>query len=384
MSGYNCEEKRRNYTNSPAPGRGVLADIIQGGAMEAGIKKQFSLYSSEKHKYRIRATFFDMISGDREPKQTKGLAAVFYWNHLFLFDFLNLDMVKKAVGRRLSAREITAITVSAEKYTVDNKKADIVITLDGKAGPLLAVIIEAKSIDAGGISTAALAGQIKAKYLEKGKFPELLEYEKVGVVLTKYTQLISDIAGVTWDQIIDLLEKRADSENELDITSQYLKFLTNIGGAMKYYDEEVLSLPAGKTSDLIQKHKVYSCKANSRNAKDKRPLFMAFREKGGAMSTLYKLEYSVRMDPKAPNAIEKLENSDADPGHIKRIKEYLESFPRLEESFPAEDYTFYVFSTDCNIDLPNKPRPAKNNTPLTYYTLKQMLEEEILPSKSTQ
>jgi hypothetical protein len=107
---------------------------------------------------------------------------------------------------------------------------------------------------------------------------------------------------------------------------------------------------------------------------------MAFREKsGGAMSTLYKLENSITLNPWDPDAIAMLEKSDVDPGHINRIKEYIKDLG--QESFSKTEHRFYVFSRDGNIDLPNKPRPVKNNTAIIYYTLKQMLEEETLSPK---
>jgi hypothetical protein len=355
------------------------------------IQKRFLLYHSdgrEKHRPKRNATFFDLISGKGEPKQTKGLAAVFYWNHKFLFDFLNLEAIRQKTGEKFSEKNIAAIDVCAEKYTTDNERADIVISLDGKEGPLLAIIIEAKSIGKK-VNTGDLSQQINSKYLEEGKFQDLRNYKKLGVVLTKYTQYISDVACVTWDQIIELLDKQANSVNDLsvnepDITDQYLDFLTNIGGAMKFYEKEVLSLPAGDTSELIQKHQVYSCRAESGNNKAKKPLFMAFRERGGAMSTLYKLEEKILLDLNAPNALEKLENSGVNPGHIKRIKGYIKDYRQQQGSFSGKDRVFYVFSTDCNIDLPNKPKPSKTITGSTYYTLKEMLEEKILKPKNTE
>lgn len=349
--------------------------------METKIKKRFSLYDSEKHKSKMNATFFDLLSGKWEPQQTKGLAAVFYWNHKFLFDFLNLDAIREKTGKKFSEKNVAALEVCAERTAVDRKRADIVITLDGKEGPPLAVIIEAKSIGTGGVNTKVLSQKIKSAYLKESQFPELRNYKKVGVVLTKYTQYISDIACVTWDQIIELLGKPSNPKSGPDIISQYRDFLTNIGGAMKFYEEEVLSLPAGRTSALIQKHQVYSCEAESKNANCRTPLYMAFREKdGGAMSTLYKLEDKIQLDPKA---LEQLENSDTAPGHIKRIKGYIDAlFSREPDPFPNGDHLFYVFSTDNNIDLPKKPRPFKSNTSPVYYTLKQMLEEEILKPRN--
>ena len=153
---------------------------------------------------------------------------------------------------------------------------------------------------------------------------------------------------------------------------------------MKLYEKEVLSLPAGRTLDLIQKYKVYSCKAE--NDRYETPLYMAFREKdGGAMSTLYKPEDKIQLDPKVPGAIEKLENSGADPGHIERIKGYINDlFSREPDPFPNGDHIFFIFLTDNTIDLPNKPKPVIAFEGAAYYTLKEMLEETELPPRAAQ
>jgi hypothetical protein len=178
--------------------------------MPKELKKAFYLYNDEKRHYK--ATVFDLMSGSREPKQTKGLAYVFYANRQFLFDFLNLDLMKEAVyqktGKKLSPKNVTDITVNAEKYTEGGQRADIVISLKDKRAPLLALIIEAKGIDKGGVNTGALAQQIKSEYLEDSRFPDLGAYPKLGVVLTKYTQHIDGVVSVTWDQIIDLLHRQ--------------------------------------------------------------------------------------------------------------------------------------------------------------------------------
>ena len=152
---------------------------------------------------------------------------------------------------------------------------------------------------------------------------------------------------------------------------------------MKFYEKEVLSLPAGRTSDLIQKYKVYSCKAE--NDRYETPLFMAFRESGGAMSTLYKLEDKIQLDPKVPGAIEKLENSGADPGNIERVKGYINDlFSREPDPFPNGDHLFFILLKDDTIDLPNKPKPAIAFEGAAYYTLKELLEETELKPRAVQ
>jgi hypothetical protein len=344
------------------------------------MKRAFHLYDSEKRGFR--ASVFDLISGDKEPKQTKALAYLFYHNGPLLVDFLNSPMlqgaVEKAAGKRLLAKNIAALEVSAEKFTSAGDRADIVITIDGKDGPLLALIIEAKSAGKGHVNTDSLEGQIKDRYLAPGKFPDLSAYKKLGLVLTKYTKIIDGVVNVTWDQLINFLVNHAGPEDDADLTGQYVHFLTHIGGAMKFYEEEVASLPAGETAALIEKYQVYSCRAISGNARLKKSLFMTFREKGGAMSRLYKLETLITLNPLKPGALEGLKNSNSDPGHIKRLLGYIKDYPKYRGPFTDEDRLFYVFSTDGNIDLPHKPKPAKTGVFNAYYTLKEILTEPVV------
>jgi hypothetical protein len=353
------------------------------------MKKSFHLYNSEKRFFD--ATVFDLIGGDSELEQTKALAYLFYADNTLLFDFLNLDQVKNAVqektGEKLLAKNITAIGISAEQYTAHDKRADIVISLGEKAGPLLALIIEAKSINRDHVNPGDLAQQMN-NYLGETRFPELRGYKKLGIALTKNPMIIDGVVSVTWDHIINLLVNHAGTYtghfNAADLCGQYIFFLSRIGGAMKFYDEEVVSLPAGETIELIEEYQVYSCRTGNKNDRFKRPLYITFREKGGFMPKLYKLETIITLNPTDPAALRGLKNSTADPDHIKRIEGYIKDYPgQRRRPFEDKDRLFFVFSTDT-IDLPNKPKPAKNNAYTAHYTLKQILTEKILETKTAQ
>ena len=112
----------------------------------------FRLYSDAQLKYN--SSVFDMISGDRnfETKQTKGLAYIFSQYPEFLLKFLESDVIfpllKQTTGLPKSEikREISSIEVSAERISTTRNRADIVIKIDSKDKPLVAIIIEAKSI----------------------------------------------------------------------------------------------------------------------------------------------------------------------------------------------------------------------------------------------
>jgi hypothetical protein len=106
---------------------------------------------------------------------------------------------------------------------------------------------------------------------------------------------------------------------------------------------------------------------------------MTFREKGGVMPALYKLEDIIILNPTDPDALEGLKSSAADPDHIKRLEGYIKEYPSCFAPFSEQDHLFYIFSKDGTIKLPNKPKPPKkNNTNIAYYTLKDILEKETV------
>jgi len=88
------------------------------------MKKIFRLYTDNRANYN--SSIFDLIDGDKETKQTKGLAYVFSQYNDFLFAFFNYKPVSIAISHLLDAkidkRNITAIEVSAERLIKDKKR----------------------------------------------------------------------------------------------------------------------------------------------------------------------------------------------------------------------------------------------------------------------
>jgi hypothetical protein len=146
---------------------------------------------------------------------------------------------------------------------------------------------------------------------------------------------------------------------------------------MKFYEEEVLSLPAGSSIEFVEKYRIYSCPVSHRNANLKKSLFMTFRNKnGGEMSTLYKLDETVILNPSDSNEIDRLGETNLKPEYIKRLKDYLTA--TREKWQDTDDCKYYVFSEDT-IELSKKPRPKNGNqVNIAYYTLKELLQNELV------
>jgi len=299
-----------------------------------------------------------------------------------LFSFLEFkpvkDSIKKCLNSNIKYDDITSIEVSAERLTLDKRRADIVIKIDTKKKPLIALIIEAKTIKAN-VNQQSLAAQISG-YLDDQKFPELSSYNKIGIVLTKYSQSIPDVVNISWENIVNLLWDFCKKLNQNEIITQYLKFLTQIDKSMKYYEKEVLSIPAGKSLTMVQQHNIYVC-PDTKNYNYKRPLFVTFRQaNGGVMDKLYKIEDIIILNPTNQNEVQALKDSTY-PDSIKtRISNYLTA---ANYNTPIDyDEKFYILSETESIDLNLNPRPQRNNAKFTYYTLKEILTNQIVTPES--
>lgn len=346
------------------------------------MKTHFRLYTDTKTDFQ--SSIFDLINGDKETKQTKGLAYVFSQYEHFLFSFLGFkpvkDRIKKCLNSNLKYEDITSIEVSAERLTSDKRRADIVIKIDTQKMPLIALIIEAKSIKTN-VNQQSLAAQI-SNYLDDQQFPELSNYKKIGIVLTKYCQSIPDVVNLSWENISNLLWDFCKKLNQNELITQYLKFLTQIDKSMKYYEKEVLSIPAGKSLTMVQHHNIYVC-PDTNNYNYKRPLFVTFRQaRGGVMDKLYKIEDIIILNPTTPTEVQALKDSTYPDSVKTRISDYLAA---TNYNTPIDyDERFYILSKTESIDLNLKPKPIRNNAKFTYYTLKEILTKNIVTPESQQ
>ena len=226
----------------------------------------FRLYGDSNTGFN--STIFDLISGNRETKQTQGLAYVFSFYPKLLIRILNLPAIKNEILRcteiKSFPRKYSRIEINAELLSASNKRADIVIRLDRGNKPFAAIIFEAKSIT---IATNIhnLTKQLDS-YLEEEEFPGLAIYpHKIGITLTKQKYISQKYPSITWDDIINTLFDFSTAKRKF--CQDYLNFLTGIEKSMNYYEEEVISIPAGGTMDLVVKHKVYVCPDTSHFAK---------------------------------------------------------------------------------------------------------------------
>ena len=142
---------------------------------------------------------------------------------------------------------------------------------------------------------------------------------------------------------------------------------------MKSYEYEVISLPASSGIDAVEKYGVYTCPMNKR-FEYKSSLYVAFRESGGTMRTLYKVRSHYEMLPDRLN-ISTREMDDLDR---KQILAYLND--KKFEEFTGSMITLQFFVLDLKhvIKLPacgahSYKRASQGRT---YYYLSDMLDPD--------
>lgn len=338
------------------------------------MKCSFKLY---EHKNSLhQSTVFDLVSGENETKQTKSLAYCFSNNELFLVAFLKHNKISEALKingiQPISKKNIMFAQIVAERFTSANKRIDILIKLHLVDNIKVAIIIEAKSIKVKA-HQELLIEQFQ-KYISPDSLPDLNEYIFIGGILTTNDIIISNkYFNIKWQEIIELLYQFSKAENS--ITKQLYTFLTKIQNGMKYYKEEVLTVSASKSYDLIKKHKIYICPKKIRY--DYKPsLFIGFRKgNGGEIDSLYKIDEIIELNPSSSSDLENLNHSNHPNKH--RILNYLRD-SKVDNCI----HNCYILNEKEIILLKNKPKPRVNNAGPWYYTLNELLSLETLPSKN--
>ncbi len=339
----------------------------------------FRLYQTDNSIYK--SSLFDLIDGDHETKQTKGLAYLFSFSPELLKKFLSVNKIKTIIKKKLPKSEYAQflksdyLKVDAEMISVGRERIrrDITLTFYYKSKKVLVLIIEAKNIKLD--RNQNLDEQLQ-RYIDSKYFPHDEHVPKIAIALTKYKQSFKTEAfiSVTWIEIIEVIHQTLklslDSTKSLVLTDYY-KFITGVDKGMHYYEKEILSVPAGKTFEEITKYHIHACPDTpSYNYRD--PLFITFRQKGGGvMDKLYKIEDILVLAPENISVLTDI--SESDISYKDRLLAYIND-RKAGHGFRSNDtYRFYILSEHEHIALSHNPRPEKNNTGSRYYTLSEIL-----------
>lgn len=339
----------------------------------------FRLYQTENSKYK--SSLFDLINGDRETKQTKGLAYLLNLSSEFLKEFLSMKKINEIIKNRLTKTEYEEflssdfLTVDAEMISVGEEKVrrDITLTFFYKSKKCLILVIEAKNIKSGIINN--LEEQLE-RYIDTKYFPHDEHVPKLAVALTKYKQSFTSdkFISLTWVEIIQVLHQTLQlslDSTKYVILRDYYNFITGVDKGMNYYEKEILSVPAGKTFEEITNYHIHACPdTTSYNYRD--PLFIAFRQKGGGvMDKLYKIEDILVLPPENLSVLNDI--SKGGLPYKQRLLAYINERKKGHGFKRNDTYRFYILAESEHISLPHCPHPEKNNSGGWYYTLSEML-----------
>lgn len=341
-------------------------------------KITFRLYN------QMHSSYFNLIKGDDETKQTKGLGIVLSKSEIALRAFLKMPKIKDA---KINLDKYDAVIVNCElvSKTDIKQRLDVLIRFFEKNVLKKTIIIEAKSSNKN-ISFLSAKSQLEG-YLDN-RFQELdnvKENDLIKVVLTKYSGVSTDgdTISLAWDDIYTMLYQ---NRNQDELINDYFNFLTKINGTMKFYEKEVYSIPSAEwSSNAIEKLKIYECPNSGRYLIKQKPLYITFRKSGGGeMSKLYKIDDIIIFNPR--NDYKVFLNSDDYTDEIKQKIENYVNYMRennfwTEEILPDEEKQFFILSENDNIELKNNPKPEKNNSFRAYYKLSDLLTNNIVGSK---
>lgn len=353
------------------------------------IKTSFKLYQEQNSK--LESSIFDLIDGDSETKQTKGLAYLLKLDTKIIEKILSLKIVssrlKELLGNNINKlKNVEFIQVDAEMLSLDNPpvRRDITITFYGKSKDklenekILVIIIEAKS------AKLKSVGNIKKqlnKYFDSKHYPYDCNIPKLGITLTKYNQIFDsndeNFVSITWTELIQIIRDEIKDKSKAllikNILIEYYDFITGVDKNMNFYEKEVLSVSAGKTFDIIKKYNIHACPSSYSY---KTPIFITFRNKGGGnMDTLYKIDDILLLNPNNVSYKTIIENSKLK--YSKRLLDYIEERKNKWKFEKSEDYRFYILSETEQISLKHSPKPPTNNSGARYYSLSEMLSGKL-------
>lgn len=338
---------------------------------------EFRLYN------RLNSSFFDLIEGHQEPKQTKGLGLLLSSSTEALKTFLSIiypnDRLK--IKTLLKARCVIDCESRQNITESNNYRADIILRFYDGIIPLRAIFIEAKSVSI--VAKSYKITEQVQSYLKS--FQILSEFKDIDVVLLTRNRIIcSDkkMLSLTWSDILERFIPLAETDK---LIKDYCSFLTNIKGSMKFYEKEVISIPTNKTLEYVEDSEIaiYECPEGRRpyTALHKQALFFAFRGQKGVIDKLYKISDKVVMRLDENDAIDALDNICA--GYAQRMRRYLE---KANPTINEEKQVFFI-NLDACITLEKPAIPgAQNNSYYSSYNIADFFRKTegeyiVLPHK---
>ncbi len=337
------------------------------------LESVFRLY--QKSSSTFQSTIFDLMNGTNETKQSKGLAYLFKDNPLLLERFLSLKKIQDAINavpnfcfEDLKNTDYIEIFAEMNSESANPCRRDIVINFYKNNEKIFFIVIEAKSIKLD--NTGSIEDQL-LKYFDKQEYPHDFGLPHLGLTLTKWEERFctTEFISITWLEVIEIIRDICKSK---DIHSQlaldYYKFITEVDKSMHYYEKEVISIPAGSSIDYIKNHNVHAC-PDTKGYSYKDSIFMAFREKGGVMERLYKIEKTIILNPNSQSIESEIQGTE----FYTQLKGYIDERKEKWHFGGDSKYRFYILSEANQVLLKHKPKASGRGH--RYFTLSEIFSE---------
>ena len=364
-------------------GEGVIKTFVTE-RLRNPLKYQFAncrVWGAEKDRHM---TIFDLISASDkklETRQTKALAYMLAsevgFRRLVVGRIVRYWSVRNP-GLKLRGIDSSACCVDAElrltdKHAKDNEKGGRVDILVSKADDW-GVLIEGKSLANDNIRWPDVTKQVcRYKRVLCRKIRTVIP---VALVFCPETKVHDGVLFVSWKDMLDWIDEYATRETarRCELFGEFRDFIKSIQTNMKYYQQEVLSIPAGATYNQVVKYGVYHC--SSDNRMHEIPLFVAFRAARGVMTRLYRYEGFINeyYDARVIQSSKSLT-----PGQKKQVLAYMKDDVIWKRSGDAEigkKTRFYVFDKKDAIEI-GGVRPLKDRVQTwKYYSITDMFNPQ--------
>lgn len=330
------------------------------------------------------SSLFDLI-GKKEPDQTKSLGYVLAHSRPVMYLLLEKIVGTGRAKKLMAYNCIVDCEFRLESDRNTNKRADIVIRFPEQNE---VIIIEAKSLKAKTEAVNAInqaIGYARKMNFDRCTVVSLTNNKMYG--FGDYKDYACDIVPLQWSDIVDIFDTvvRKNRDKEVTLEKDFLNYILKIKGLMKYYDIEVLSIPAGGTIDGVTKAGVYECPSEDAPYKSRgehKPLFIAFRGEKGMVKKLYKVA-EIISTPIAGSDYD-IAKERLDPEIVKRIEKYKEIVKYDTENGDERSKWVFILDEKNSIDLPLPVIYKKNNSfvetqrPLRDYFDKEKKDGEFI------
>lgn len=299
----------------------------------------------------VDCSCFDLI-GQKEVNQTMSLGYVLSRSDEALRKFLELVCPSQNINRIMGFYCVIDCECNVGKPR--SQRVDISLSFyDNNNNPFLAILVEAKSICYMDNYQGAI-NQVLA-YSNSSQFQVFPHVQPVTITAARASST-NGVVTITWSDLINQFIGLATPKQKCySLINEYLHYLMKLQNIMNFYSQEVLVIPAGNSAHLANNPQcaLYECMVGKKHYDARarsRPLYVAFRDKGGKVKYLHKVKSINQLDFNNPHSIAVLNGKYPSLNIQSRVNYYKQN-----SSFNLNNGLRWVFILDLSerITLPN-------------------------------